>query len=339
MEFAKPELLNLLYVIPVLILVFYIYYIWQKDVIKTKFNAKTFFRINPHYSNSSKIIHFCFRILALVFLIISLSGPRIGTKLKVVNRDGVDVVFALDVSKSMLVEDVAPNRLLKSVQILSKTIDQLVSDRIGVIVYAGEAYPLMPLSFDYSMAKLLIKTIDTEMVSSQGTDVSSAILLSDSFFDNEERSKIIFILSDGEDHEINDEKEINNLSKNNTTICAVNIGTESGGPIPIQNGVNVGYKKDKNGEIVISKSNSQTLGLIASSFNGSFIKTKQTNDALDFIFNNINSLNKTSETEEMYSDYENQFQWFLVIALFFILIDLILSQKKINFMRQIIHRK
>ena len=339
MEFAKPELLSLFYLIPVLIIVFYIYYLWEYKTIKQWFHQKTFLQINPLYSFSSKLVHFFLRIVAVCFLILTLSGPRVGTKLKVVNREGVDIVFALDVSKSMLVQDIAPDRLSKSIQILSKTIDKLVADRVGIIVYAGDAYPLMPLSFDYSMAKLLIKNIDTDIVPSQGTDVSSALLLSDKYFDQKERSKIIFILSDGEDHVDNYTQEINSLSNNNTIVCAINIGTDSGGPIPIKNGGALNYKKDKNGEIVISKSNYLALKNIASSSNGSFIKTKNTDDALQFVFDNIKNLDKQSEEEEMYSDFEHQFQWFLALALFFILLDLILVQKRVNFMRKIIDKK
>ena len=338
MDFARPELLNLFFILLVVILVFYIYYIWQKEILDTKFNQKTFQKINPHYSIFLKSIHFLLRIVTLVFLIISLTGPRVGTKIKTVNREGVDIVFALDVSKSMLVEDVAPNRLLKSLQIVSKTIDGLVSDRVGMIVYAGEAYPLMPLSFDYSMAKLLLKTIDTDIVQMQGTDVSSALSLSNSFFDNKERSRIIFIISDGEDHQGDYQDAIKNISNNNTIICAINIGSDAGGPIPVKKGNSINYKKDKNGEVVISKSDIKTLKLIASSCNGSFMKTQNTNDAIDFIFNNIASLDKSSEEEELYSDYEDQFQWFLGIALFFLLIDLILTEKKTNFIRQIIKK-
>jgi len=339
MDFARPELLNLFFILLVVILVFYIYYTWQKEILDTKFNQKTFQKINPHYSFFLKGIHFLLRILTLIFLIISLAGPRIGTKIKTVNREGVDIVFALDVSKSMLVEDVAPNRLLKSLQIVSKTIDGLVSDRVGMIVYAGEAYPLMPLSFDYSMAKLLLKTIDTDIVQTQGTDVSSALSLSNSFFDNKERSRIIFIISDGEDHQGDYEDAIKNISNNNTIVCAINIGSDSGGPIPVKKGNSINYKKDKSGEVVISKSDIKTLKLIASSCNGSFMKTQNTNDAIEFIFNNMASLDKSSEEEELYSDYEDQFQWFLGIALFFLLIDLILTEKKTNFIRQIIKKR
>ena len=336
MDFAKPELLNLFFVIIILMIVFYIYYLWHKSVINTTFHKKTFHKINSQYSSSIKVIHFLLRVVVLFFLIIALAGPRIGTKLKTVNREGVDVVFALDVSKSMLVEDIAPSRLIKSIQILSKTIDRLVADRVGIIVYAGEAYPLMPLSFDYSMAKLLIKTIDTDIVNVQGTDISRALLLSNSFFDKEDRTKIIFIISDGEDHEAVNQDKIQNLSDNNTIVSAVNIGTESGGPIPMSLKKSSGYKKDKNGEVVISKSNSKTLQSIVSMYNGSFIKTKDTQDVVDFILNNIQSLDKSKGEEQIYSDYEDQFQWFLGFALFFLLFDLILSQKKINFIRQII---
>ena len=338
MDFARPELLNLFFVIFIVILVFYIYYIWQKEALETKFNRQTFQKINPNYSFLLKSVHFILRLCVLVFLIISLAGPRIGTKMKTINREGVDLVFALDVSKSMLVEDVAPNRLLKGLQIISKAIDGLVSDRVGIIVYAGEAYPLMPISFDYSMAKLLLKTIDTNIVQAQGTDISSAISLSNSFFDNPERSRIIFIISDGEDHQGNYEEEIKKISKNNTIVSAINLGSDAGGPIPIKSGNTINYKKDKKGEVVISKSDTEALKLIASSCNGSFMKTFNTNDAIDFIFNNMKALDKNSEEEELYSDYEDQFQWFLGIALFFLLIDLILIKKKTNFIRQIIKR-
>ncbi len=336
MDFAKPDLLYLIFiVIPVLVL-FFVYYKWQKNIVHNKFNIDIFSKINPDYSVSVKFIHFIFKLIAIVCLIFAMAGPRIGTKLKTVKREGVDVIFALDVSKSMLVEDVAPNRLLKSIQIISKSIDGLISDRLGLIVYAGQAYPLMPLTFDYSMAKLLVKTIDTDIVPSQGTDVSSAILLADSFFDNDERSKILFLITDGEDHEGNFDDELAQLSTNNIIISSVNIGTQGGGPIPIPTNRGVSYKTDSNGDVVISQSNSKMLKNIAASTNGDFIKTKDTHQAVDFIFTNIEGLDKTLKDEQIFSDYEDQFQWFLGFALFFIFLDLMFIQKKINFIRKII---
>ena len=333
MDFARPELLNLFFLIPVLIIVFLFYYRWQKSIISTNFTPKIWNQVSPNYSGSLKVIHFVLKILALIFLIFSLCGPRMGVKLKTIKREGVDIIFALDVSKSMLVEDVAPNRLMKSVQIVSKSIDNLVSDRVGLIIYAGQAYPLMPLSFDYSMAKLLIKTIDTNTISSQGTDISSALILANSFFDKKERSKILFVLSDGEDHEGDFESQINLLSENDVIVSSINLGTESGGPIPISSQGGVEYKKDKNNNVIISKSNTNTLSFLASSTSGRFIKTKITNEAVEFVLNNIKSLDKTFQEEEEYSDYEEQFQWFLGFSLFFVLLDFLLTHRKINFIK------
>ena len=338
MDFTQPQLLYLIFIIIPLMFLFGGYFIWKKNTISKTFNHSIFLQVAPNYSSGLNILHFTLKLLAILFLVIALSGPRIGTKIKSIKREGVDVVFVLDVSKSMLVEDVAPNRLLKSLQIISKSIDKLVSDRVGIIVYAGQAYPLMPLSFDYSMAKLLIQTIDTDIVPSQGTDVSSALMLAESFFDKEEKSKILFIISDGEDHEGNYNSEIETMTTNNIIISSINIGTESGGPIPIRNNEKVNYKKDKNNNVIISKSNSKMLSSLASMSKGSFLKTMQTNDAVDFVIENMASLDKSFSEEKFYSDYEDQYQWFLGFALFFIIIDFFLTRKKIKFIDKIIKR-
>ena len=338
MDFTQPKLLYLFFLIIPLIIIFGSYFFWKKNIISKTFNHNIFLQIAPNYSSGLNIFHFTLKLLAILFLVIALSGPRIGTKIKSIKREGVDVVFVLDVSKSMLVEDVAPNRLLKSLQIVSKSIDRLVSDRVGIIVYAGQAYPLMPLSFDYSMAKLLVQTIDTDIVPSQGTDVSSALMLAESFFDQEEKSKILFIISDGEDHEGNYNSEIETLTTNNVIISSINIGTESGGPIPIRNNGKLNYKKDKNDNVIISKSNSKMLSSLASMSKGGFLKTMQTNDAVDFVLDNMASLDKSFSEEKFYSDYEDQYQWFLGFALFFIVIDFFLTRKKIKFIDKIIKR-
>ena len=336
MEFVKIELLNLLWIIVPLCVLFLVYYSWQKNIIEQKFDYLTFSKINPNYSSVMKILHFLMKVFVILLLVISLAGPKLGTKLTTVKREGVDVMFALDVSKSMLVEDVAPSRLLKSIQIISKAIDNLVADRLGLIVYAGEAYPLMPLTFDYSMAKLLVNTIDTDIVSSQGTDLGSAISLASSFFNNDQRSKILFIISDGEDHQDNYDEQLNQLSNQSIIVCSINIGTRSGGPIPIKSNGNVNYKLDNSGEVVISKSNSEILRKISSLGGGEFIKTQNTDKATSFIIENIKLLDKTLQEEKVYSEYEHQFQWFLCVALLFILIDLILTNKRINFIDKII---
>jgi Ca-activated chloride channel family protein len=336
MEFSRPDLFYLFLSLVLLIFVYVLYSKWRRSLIESIFNTKTLNKVMPGFSYNMKFIHFFLRVCAIILLIIAIVGPKIGTKLNTIKREGVDVVFLLDVSKSMLVEDVAPNRLLKSLKILSTAIDNLISDRVGVIVYAGKAYPLMPLSFDYSMAKLLITTIDTDIVPSQGTDVLSAIALAESFFNQADRNKILFIISDGEDHQIDYNKELEFSNDNNFIVSTLNIGTTSGGPIPLKIDGSINYKKDKNGKVVISKSNNSTLKAIASIGNGSFIKTVDTDDAVEFISDNLKSLDKTLQEEEVFSDYESQFQWFLFFALFFILLDVILSEKKISLISNLI---
>ena len=336
MEFSRPDLFYLFLSLVLLIFIYVLYSKWRRNLIQSIFNAKTLHKVIPDFSYNMKLIHFFLRLCAIVLLIIAIAGPKIGTTLNTIKREGVDVVFLLDVSKSMLVEDVAPNRLLKSLKILSTAIDNLTSDRVGVIVYAGKAYPLMPLSFDYSMAKLLITTIDTDIVPSQGTDLLSAITLAESFFNQVDRNKILFIISDGEDHQIDYNKELEFSNDNNFIVSTINVGTTSGGPIPLKINGSINYKKDKNGNVVISKSNNSTLKAIASIGNGSFIKTVDTDDAVGFILNNLKSLDKTLQEEEVFSDYESQFQWFLFFALFFILLDVFLSEKKINLITNLI---
>ena len=336
MEFSRPDLFYLFISLIILLVIYIVYVKWRRKIIDSTFSAKNLLQNFPSFSYGIKNFHFLLRLCALIMLIFALVGPKIGTKLNTIKREGVDIIFLVDASKSMLVEDVAPNRLLKSLKILSNSIDNLVSDRIGIIVYAGKAYPLMPLSFDYSMAKLLISTIDTDIVPSQGTDIMNAIKLADSFFDQADRSKILFILSDGEDHQINIDNDFQFSNDNNFIVSTINIGTNSGGPIPLNLNGSINYKKNKDGEVVISKANDASLRALASIGNGSFIKTINADDAVQFMLDNLRNLDKTLEDEEVYSDYESQFQWFLFFALFFIILDLILSEKKINFISNFI---
>ena len=339
MDFYQPNYLYLILLTVPILFIFLIYVRWTKKVRKKVFNDINFTRVVPEFSTNNKIVHFSIRMFVLILLIVSLSGPRIGTKIKTIKREGVDLIYMIDVSKSMLVEDIAPNRILKAKQIVSKSIDNLVSDRIGIIVYAGQAYPMMPLTFDYSMAKLLIKSIDTDVVPSQGTDIGSALNMASNFFDDNKKSKIIFLLTDGEDHELNFENELNSLFENNIIISSINIGTKSGGPIPIAENGQKKYKKDRKNNVIISKASSEIISQISSKTKGSFIKTTNTDEAVDFILDNMDKLDKNFSDEQFFSDYEDQFQWFLGLALLLIVFDFFLTRKKIKFIAKIIDRK
>ena len=327
MEFLRLDLSYLFFVAPLLLFVYILYIYWRKRTIKKYFQKDLFKSISSKnkYSNQMR---FFLLATAILLIILTALGPRVGKEKEIIKREGVDVIFALDVSKSMLVEDVKPNRLTKGIQVLFETIKSLKGDRVGIIVYAGESYPLVPLTLDYKIVKSLLKKIDTEMVSTQGTDLSSAISLSLNYFNNDKRSKSLFILSDGEDHEKTYTSVVEKSNKKNIIINTICIGTLQGGPIPVKKRGKkiVEYKKIKN-KNVISKINIDALKKIALNSKGNFIFSSSNQKIINFIKNNLDDLEKTVSGEEIYVDYKEQFQWFAGFALFLILFDFILIKK------------
>ena len=188
--------------------------------------------------------------MAVVCFCIALVNPKVGTKLETVTREGVDIVFAIDVSKSMLAEDVAPNRLEKAQQLTAQIINNLVSDRVGIIAYAGKAVPQLPITTDYAAAKMFLQNMNTDMLSSQGTAIDEAIQLSRTYFnDAEQTNRVLVIISDGEDHKDLNLDVAKAAAKEGIKIFTIGVGSEKGGPIPLKrNGVVMRYKKNQKGE-------------------------------------------------------------------------------------------
>ncbi|BAV94924.1 vWA domain-containing protein [Ichthyobacterium seriolicida] len=287
-------------------------------------------KIAPNRSLFKSVLKVSVLCVSLSLAIIALINPQLGTKLEKVTRKGVDIVFAVDVSKSMLAEDVAPNRIEKSKQVLSKVISEIRHDRIGIIVYAGNPYALLPITTDYSAAQMFLKNINTDMVPSQGTSISEAMEMTDNYFDDEyQNNKILFIISDGEDHEDNVLSMAQKISEKGVKIFTIGMGLEKGSPIPIKENDNiVGYKKDTEGNVVITKLNSEILKQIASTSQGSYINSQNTQTIVDFVERSINSVDKKEYESSMFSEYESQYQWFLGFAILLLIIDVFLSEKK-----------
>ena len=193
------------FIVVALLLVAYLFVvIWKRSKQKKFADPALLERLSPEASPFKSFLKVLTVALALSFLVLALVNPKMGTKLKTVKRQGVDIVFALDVSRSMLAEDIAPNRLEKSKQIISKIIDKLGSDRVGIIIYAGNAYPLLPITTDHAAAKMFLQNANPDMVSSQGTAINEALKLAKSYFDDDEQTnRYLFVISDGEDHEEN----------------------------------------------------------------------------------------------------------------------------------------
>ncbi len=330
MDYLRIDLSYLFLILPVLIFIYFLYRNWRFKIIKTIFPNRRIRSI----LEKKKYFHF-FNFLVLMFssffIIVCLIGPRKGLEKEIIKREGVDVIFVLDVSKSMLAEDVKPNRFKKSKQILIESIRSLKGDRVGVIIYAGDSYPLVPLTLDYQMAISLVKNIDADMISSKGTDLSNAISLSIDYFDDEKKSKALFVLSDGEDHgetydQINKEIKEHKIIIN--TIC---VGNESPVPIPIRtkNGFLKEYKKDKDGEVVNTKIDKEALKNLSSNSNGSFFHTFSNNNqkAINFVKKKLDNLEKNMSEEEIFMDYKERFQWFAGIALFLLIVNSVFLKK------------
>ncbi|TVZ26232.1 Ca-activated chloride channel family protein [Gillisia sp. Hel_I_86] len=327
----------LLLIIPALIVLFVGLLFWRKSKQKQFASPEMLEQLTPDKSVFKPWLKFSLLLLAFVFLILALVNPKIGTKMETVTREGVDIVFAIDVSKSMEAEDVAPNRLEKSKQLVTQIINNLASDRIGIIAYAGSAFPQLPITTDYASAKMFLQAMNTDMVSSQGTAIKEAIELSSTYFNEEDQtSKVLFIISDGEDHE----GDIGNVAKEaadkGIRIFTIGVGSLKGGPIPIKrNGVVQTYKKDQNGETVITKLNEATLKEIADDANGEYIQGNVTNEVLEKVTESLQKLDKTEFEAKQFADYQSQFQWFLGLAILLLLLDVFLLERKTKWIKRL----
>ena len=230
----------------------------------------------------------------------------------------------------MKAEDIKPNRLESTKQAISRLIDKLRNDRIGLIVFAGDAYLQLPLTPDYSAAKLFLNSIDTDIVPIQGTAIGSAIRLAMKSFPKEEKKyKVIVVISDGENHEDDAIREARNAAEEGVIVHTIGMGSPQGAPIPIyQNNKQIGYKKDKNNEIVITKLNEQILQQIAEVGRGKFILATNRQDELEIVLKNIEAMEKKKYETKIFTDYEDRFQYFLGVALFLLIIEFFISERK-----------
>ena len=323
--------------IPVVLLMFALLQLWKRRAQNRFANKVLLKRLSPNQSlfkSVLKVLVFC---LAFVFIVFALVNPKVGTKLETVKREGVDIVFAVDVSKSMLAEDIAPNRLEKSKQLVTQIINNLASDRVGIIAYAAKAFPQLPITTDYGSAKMFLQNMNTDMLSSQGTAIDEAIELAKTYFDDEEQTnRVLIIISDGEDHGEMAAKVAEEANEEGIRIFTIGVGDLQGGPIPLKrNGVLQGYKKDNQGETVITKLNEETLKEIAEEANGAYINGSSTSEVVESIREILNRMDKTEFEAKEFADFKDQFQWFLAFAIFFLFIDILFLERKTAWLKRL----
>ena len=322
--------LYFLAVIPIIVLLFLINLYWKRKKQREFGDVELVKKLSPEKSVFKPVLKITVLILALASLIIGLANPKIGTKMETVKREGIDVVFAIDVSKSMLAEDISPNRLDKTKQIVSQIINQLGSDRIGMVAYAGSAFPVLPITTDYGVAKMYLQGMNTDMVSSQGTSLEEAIKLSANYFDKgNATNKLIILISDGEDHSDGVDGAIEEALKIKAKVITIGVGTEKGGPIPIKrNGVVENFKRDRNDEVVVTKMNADILKQIGKGTKGGYVYGGNTKEVLDYVKNALDNIEKTEFETTQVADFQSQFQWFLGIAFALLFIDIFLLERK-----------
>jgi len=324
-------------IIPVIILCFIILQIWKYKS-QSKFADKQLLkRLSPNRSLFKSILKLVVLSLAFACLAIALVNPKIGTKLETVKREGVDIVFAIDVSKSMLAEDIAPNRLEKTKQLVTQIINNLASDRVGIIAYAGKAFPQLPITTDYAAAKMFLQSMNTDMLSSQGTAINEAIKLAKTYYDDEEQTnRVLIIISDGEDHSEEAASVAEEANEEGIRIFTIGVGDVKGGPIPEKrNGIVLNYKKDSNGETVITRLNEEMLINIAENADGIYINGRDTKKVVDNISEILNKMDKTEFEAKQYADFKDQFQWFLGFALIFLFLDIFLLERKTEWLKKL----
>lgn len=332
-----PNYFYLLLLIPVLIGVYLWNSIWKKKKI-TKFGSGNYLkRLAPEASTTSKpLIKMVLLAVTLGTLILALVNPKFGTRIETVKRQGVDIVFAIDVSKSMLAEDIAPSRMGKTKQLASQIINNLASDRIGIVGYAGSAFPMLPITTDYSMAKMYIQDMHTDMVSSMGTALSQAIEVGSNYFDDPNTSKVMILISDGEDHGDGISNAVAMAKDKGIKIITIGVGTPEGGQIPIkQNGRIAGYKKDVDGSTVITKLNDETLKEIAQKTGGTFMYGSKTDEVLQIVDQTLQKVEKTDFESQQIADFQSQFQWFIGLALLLLIIDSLVLERRTAWMKKL----
>jgi Ca-activated chloride channel family protein len=323
--------------LPVMLILVLWYFISRKQKLKKLGDANLISQLLPYSSKRKRIIKVILFMLGFSSLIIALCNLQTGSKLTEVKREGADIIVCIDVSNSMLAQDLSPDRLTRAKYALEKMIDGLEGDRLGLVIFAGEAYVQLPITTDYSAAKLFLSSIGPGMVPVQGTNVSDAIKkASESFSNDEGKNRAIILITDGENHDSEAIQAAEEAGKNGIMINTIGIGSENGVPIPlIENGVVKGYRKDKQGQTVITKLNTNLLKTIASKANGVFVQASQADIGLGAVLDKIGELDKVQLENKMYTDYEDQFQWFLGLSLVLFFIEFLISERVSEWFKKI----
>ncbi|MGB4205948.1 MAG: VWA domain-containing protein [Bacteroidales bacterium] len=331
------DYLNYLWVIPALLFLFIWFRLWKRQTLRNYGEFLIISRLMPEISGAKQWLKFITLIVALVFLIIGIANPQVGSKLEKTEQKGVDIIIALDVSNSMLAEDIKPNRIERARQAVSRFIDRLGNDRIGLIVFAGKAYPMLPLTSDYSAAKMFLSNADNSVVSTQGTSIADAIDLAIQSIPQGKQGKALIIITDGEDHEGEVMKKVEEAVSKGIVIHTIGIGSPQGVPIPLyRNNVRVGFRTGNDGQTVITKLNEPMLQQIAHSGQGAYVLASNSQFGLSSIYEKINKMEKGEfEDSRAFAEFDSRFYYFLFVALILLVFETLVYDRSSRWIRKL----
>lgn len=327
-RFAHPEILYLLIVIPVLV-VFFVYMRARKKKAIAEFgNPELLAPLMPLLSFKRGTWKFVMILLALLFIIAGAAGPQFGSKLQQVKKEGVELMIVLDVSNSMMAQDIKPSRLEKAKLAISRMIEKLSDDKVGMIVFAGDAYVQLPITTDYSSARLFLSGINTDIVPVQGTAIGAAIdLATRSFTPQTETSKAIIVITDGENHQDDAVAAAKAAREKGIYVHTIGMGLEQGAPIP-EKGNPGQFMRDNQGNVVVSKLDENTLQNVAKAGEGLYVRASNTDVGLNTLLEEVNRMNKSLLEERIYSDYAEKYQYFFLVGLFFLFVEFMILGRK-----------
>nr|WP_319999363.1 VWA domain-containing protein [uncultured Draconibacterium sp.] len=335
-RFGNIEYLWGLLIIPLLAMFFVWSRISRRRALKKFGQQEILGQLMPYSSGNRPVVKFIILILALAFFIVGIARPQFGSKLKTEKREGVELMIALDVSNSMMAEDIQPNRLERAKRAISRLIDRLKDDKIGLIVFAGDAYTQLPITSDYNSAKLFLNSVNTQIVPKQGTAIGAAIdLARKSFTPNGEANKAIVIITDGENHEDDALASAKAALDEGAIVHTIGMGLPSGSPIPVLRNGQTDYLKDRDGNVVVTKLNEQMLEQIAAAGGGIYVRANNAQVGLNALFDEINAMEKQEMETRTYSEYDDQFQYFFAVGLFLLLLEFVILERKNKYLKRI----
>jgi Ca-activated chloride channel family protein len=336
LRFAHQYYLYFLFALPVLFLIFTILMRVKKKNLAKFGDPEIIGILLPDLSRGRQYFKFIVLLFALTALIVGIASPQLGSKLEKGERKGIDLFICLDISNSMLAQDIQPDRLSRAKNAIGKMIDELKNDRIGIIVFAGKSYVQLPITTDYAAAKLFVTTISPEIIPTQGTAIGEAINMAVSSFEENKHSKAIVLITDGENFEDDPIAAAKSAAEKGIQVFAVGMGLPEGAPIPIlKNGIPSGFKTDNSGNIIVTKLDDNALQQIASAGKGAYVRANNTQSSLDKIFDEINKLQKTEFQAKVFSDYEERFQYFLILALILIVLEPMILERRNKWLSKI----